>query len=559
MRRWLLISLYIVAAVAVARALWLVPQQVAQLHRMGYFDRFDRLPNTGDGRLHGRVTEAWVGEPVAGVALEFARVPCGEALDDPDVAWLPSKPLEVRSDEQGRFDVAVAPGLYSVAVDSRTHHAEPLSWIFVGREAQIPSELVVVVHPLCELTVKLVDGDGESIRDAEVFVRGGDPGRAYYSRRPPGMLTTDAGGEVRWRSWCGPGTIRYVSLPGGAPSFVERPVELRTDPAVVTLTLDEIQGGSPEPQVPSTVADRRSKHPSTLKLPVPPDPPDSTSCGRVVAVVADPEGSPVDAILRLDPVDRSKQTLWYGSRFYPAYGFTQDGGQVAVDLVCPGRYRAVLYTAGQPIRTFEPFEHGAGQDTDLGPLVVHPIPSAAAQGSVLGPDGPIAGAEVYAVAIGDLGRLFVTVAQLSWSPRTVTSPDGAFRLEHLPAGDVVLVAYHADVGASTPVTVAVDGDVALDLHLEPGTTDKRTGWAEGCLVGPDSRGMLVVGVIEGTRAMAAGILPEDRIVYVDDLEARWMDKSRVFALLSGEERGLPSTVTVERPGEEELVVLQWGP
>jgi hypothetical protein len=260
----------------------------------------------------------------------------------------------------------------------------------------------------------------------------------------------------------------------------------------------------------------------------------------------------------LDPLDRSKQTFWQGSRFYPTYGFTQDGGQVAAKLVCPGRYRAVVYTSGQPIRTFEPFDHGADQDTDLGTLVVHPIPSAAAQGRVHGPDGPIGGAEVYAVATGELGRLFITVAQLAWSPRTVTSPDGAFRLEHLPVGDVVLVAYHADVGVSTPITVSADGDLELDLHLEPGTTDRRTGWAEGCLVGQDSRGMLVGGVIDGTRASAAGILPQDRIVYVDDLEARWMNKSRVFALLTGEERGLPATVTVERPGEEDLVVLQWG-
>jgi len=536
---------------------WLVPRQVAELREAGYFEPYNRLDSEGSARLRGRVLEAWVGQPVPGVELEFTRLPCGEARDDPHAAWNKSAPFEVRSDEEGRFDVGVAPGLYSVSVASAAYHAQPLSRIFVGRQAQIPSEAVVVVHPLCDLTVELVDGAGAPLRDAEVFVRGGDPGRAFYGLRPPGMMATNARGRSPLRSWCGPATVRYVALAGSTRRFMDRQIELLPETELVKFTLDEIEAAPQKSTDPTTVHDRRSNTPWTLKIPSEPEPTDLESWGRVTAVVVDPQGAPIDAMMCLDSLDYMELPFQRGARFGNAIGFSQEGGGLTINPVGPGRYRVVLFTPDQPIRTLETFTQERDRDTDLGTIVVHPLPSASATGTVLGPDGPIGGAEVYVVAIQDLHRLFVSFARLEWTPRTLTAPDGSYRLDHLPLGDVVIVAYHAGVGVSPPTTVSVEGELSLDLHLLPGTVDRRTGWADGCLIGVDLRGAFVIGVIEETHARASGMLPADRLVYVDDIPVRWMERTRLYALLSGEERSPPRTVTVERQGEEDLLVLNW--
>lgn len=560
-RRWLLILLYVVAAIAVARALWLVPGQLAELRDFGYFEPYHRLPTGGDARLHGRVVEAWVGEPVAGVELEFVRVPAGEIHSDPDEVWGSSRTVRVRSGEDGRFDADVAPGLYRVSVDTEKYHAAPNARIFVGGHQQIPAEEIVVVHPLCDLVVKVVDDEGQPVGDAEVFIRGGDPGRAFYSRRPSGMTMTDARGEVHWRSWCGPATVRYVAIAGRSPAYVERQIRLQSERKVSTFTLDEIEAAPSKPTDPSTVTDERADDPSTLNLPGAPPAPDFAnweSWGAVHAVVVDPQGEPVDAIVQFeiaDPADRSDRHSW---RFLPGTGFTRDGGRLTVEHLEPGRFRAVLITQDQPIQRLQVFTHDVEVDTDLGTVVAQAAGNAVAYGRVLGPDGPVAGAEVYLVATEDLGRLFYTVARLEWTPRTLTGPDGSFRLEPLPAGEVVLMAYHTGVGASLPTPVTATGELAVDLVLESGTTDRRAGATGGCASDLDLQGVVITQITGPSLARDAGLLPGDRLLYVDDVPVRWMERCRVYALLSGEERGLPQTVTVQRAGEPELLVLEWG-
>jgi hypothetical protein len=560
-RRWLLVLLYVVAAVAIARAVWLVPAQVSELHEVGYFEAQNRLSAHGDARLSGRVLEAWVGVPVPGVELEFVRVIAGEIDDDPNEAWLHSRAIRVRSDEDGRFDTNVAPGMYQVSVDSEHFHAAPNARIVVGRNAQIPSEEIVVVHSLCDLEVRVVDDAGHPLTGAEVFIRGGDPGRAFYSRRPPGMTTTDEMGEVLWRSWCGPATVRYVAIEGRQPAFVERSVQLRPDMEVVTITLGEIDEAPAEPTDPSSVHDPNADNPSNLRLPARPRAPDAARhgfWGAVHAEVVDPRGAPVDAIVRFELADQTDRCDRHDWRYMDPVGFTRDGGRVLVEHLEPGRFRVIVHTSDQPIRTLQTFTHPEVGDTDLGRLVLQPVGAAAAHGRVLGPDGPVGGAEVYVVATEDLGRLFYTVALIAWTPRTVTAADGTFRLEALPEGEVVLVAYHADVGASVPTTVAARGELTVDLHLDSGTTDRRTGAAGGCMTTLDPQGVFVSEVSSPSRAMDAGLLPGDRLMFVEDIPVRWMRSNRLYALLSGEERGVPRTVSVMRPGEEEPRVLDWG-
>lgn len=556
-RRWLIWVLWIVAAVAVGRALWLVPRQMAELENAGYFDRYEALSSEGTALLRGEVVEAWTGAAVGGVDVAITRLPSGEDLARPDVAWDPSAPMKVRAGDDGVFEANVAPGLYKLEVDSDEVESSPWTRAFVGRRAQLPASLKVVARPLCEATVEMVDAGGEPVVGAELFVRGGDVGRSYYGPRPPGMGITDDRGRASVRIWCGPATLRYVALAGEPQRFLERPLVLRPDAPALTLTLDEVKAAPLEPTDPSTRVDRRASRLDTLQLPPAPPLPDPELWGRVTAKAVDPAGEPVDAVMLLLPLDDPGFPLHRSHRFTRGTGFSQDGGRLTLYEVPPGRFRVVMIPVDQPIRTADEFALELGEQRDLGTLVVEPMPSSTLEGVVRGPDGPMGGAEVYAVATGELGRLFVKLAHVQWTPKTVTAPDGSYSLEQVPPGDVVVVAYHASVGVSIPTTVDADGATALNLYLVPGTEDRRTGWAHGALADLDERGLFVASVIHGSAAEATGILPGDRILYVDDTSVQWVERRRIYALLSGEERGLPETVTVVRSGEEQERIIQW--
>jgi len=551
---WLL---YAVAAVAIGRAAWLVPRQLSELENAGYFDQYEALSSEGAALLRGEVVEAWTGAAVGDVDVAITRLPSGEDLDRPGVAWDPSKPLKVRAGEDGVFEARVAPGLYQVEVDADAVDSSPWTRTFVGRQAQMPASLKVVARRLCDVTVEVVDAGGEPVAGAELFLRGGDMGRSYYGRRPPGMGTTDDHGRASLQLWCGQATLRYVALDGGPQRFLERPLVLRPAAPALTVTLDEVMAAPLEPTDPSTRVDRRARDPETLQLPPAPVLPDPVLWGSVTATAVDPAGEPVDAVMMLQPLDDPGFVLRRSHRFVRGTAFSQDEGRLTLYEVPPGRFRVVMLPVDQPIHTLDTFDLGLGEHRDLGTLVVEPVRSATVEGVVHGPDGPMGGAEVYAVATGELGRLFVTLAHVQWTPKTLSAPDGSYTLERVPPGDVVVVAYHADVGVSLPSSVTADETTSLDLHLLPGTADRRTGWAQGCLADLDERGLFVASVIHGSAAEAAGALPGDRILYVDDTPVTWVERRRIYALLSGEERGLPSTVTVQRSGEQDVRVIEW--
>jgi len=557
--RWLVYTLWALAAVAGVRALLVVPGQVAELDEYGFWDPPVRLPTRGDATLRGSIVQAWSGQPLADVELEVVRLTAGEAPHPSGRDWTRSAPRAVPVDPDGDFAIQLAPGAYRVDVVSPRYAGSPFGNVVVGEQGQSPSPYLVAVQPVCEPAVQVVDDQGAPVAGAELFLRSGDPGRAFYIRRPRGLATTGEHGEVQMRVLCGSGTLRYVALPGEPARYVEQAIDIVPDMAPVRIDAATIRGAPLAATAPSTVLDERADHHQLPGPPVPgadelgPDP-----WGNVELMLTNAAGQPLEGLLLLDPVDDVIRRLWHGSRFSPQSGIAVAGGAARMSGVPTGRYRPVVSPVGRAPVVASEVQRLAGEDL-VGEVRVELARSAEVVGTVSGPDGPVGGAEVYLLGTGALGRLFFSFSHAVWIPRTVSAPDGSFRLQGLPPGDLVLLAYHPSAGESAPLELVVgEGEQRLlDIELLAGTADFRSGWVHGCLVDIDRDGVLVGGVIRDSRSHRLGLMPGDRLLLAGDVGLRWLERQRVYALLSGEERGFPATLTTQRPGEQDTRVIPW--
>ena len=545
--------------VAGVRALLVVPDQVAELDEYGYWDPPVRLSTRGDAWLRGRVVQAWSGQSLEGVALEISRLPSDELPHPSGRAWTRSAPRKVRSGEDGSFAVQLAPGCYRVVVTSPEYAGSPFGSVVVGQTGQVPMPYLVAAHPVCEPIVQVVGDDGASVVGAELFLRSGDPGRAFYIRRPRGLATTDERGEAGMRVLCGSGTLRYVALPGEPERYVEQPVDILADMPPLQIDVAAIRRAPLAATDPSTVLDERADHDQLPGRVRPsPDALGSNQWGHAELSLVDGSGQPVEGLVFLDPLDELARTLWAGNRFIPDSGAAVAGGRVRFDAVPEGRYQVVVSPTGGSVAVVDELQLAGGEGL-VRDVRVDRLAPATVEGAVSGPEGPIGGAEVYMLGTGELGRLFFSFSHAVWIPRTVSAPDGTFRLEGLPPGEVTLLAYHPDVGESAPLDLVVaEGEQrTLAMDLLGGTADFRSGWVGGCLVELDRDGVLVAGVIRDSRAHRRGLLPGDRLLTADTLNIRWLERQRVYAVLSGEESGEPRTLTVHRPGEEGVREIAW--
>jgi len=530
------------ALLAGVRALLLVPRQVAELDDYGYWERTAALDLQGELWLRGRVVEAWTGEPVGDLEVKITRLEAGEPLGETGLDWEPSAPLRVHGDPQGRFEAQVARGLYRVVLDSTGHTASPFTRVVVGAQGQLPTDLLIVAHPLCDLTIEVVDDAGQPIEGVEVAVRGGDPGRAFNIRRPRCLGETDRRGQATWRAMCGPNKVRYLKLPGESERFVEHPIELTPESARVRFEAAEIRSAPAAATDPSTVrdirADRGEFYVVQRNLAVAYAKP----WGSVDARVVYADGSAAEAVVLLEPAGSAAQLTWPG----PIESFVLGSERARFDPVVRSAHQLVAVPLDGAIRVGAPFEVGPNERVDRGDLVVGHEFGATVVGEVLGPDGPVAGAEVYMLGIEEIGRLFVNLRQLDWLPRTVSGPNGEYSLVDLPAERVVLVAYHPSAGVSPPATfdLSAGQTVRRSMQLAPGTRDRRSGWVGGGLVVIDRMGPYFIRLARESRAERAGIVPGDRIVAIDGERVRWREPQWMYWRLSGEAGHSPSTITI---------------
>ncbi len=554
--------LYALTALALIRAAFIVPGQLEELWVLEHGEPFEGTPisTRGEAVLSGSVVEVWNGERAADVRLEVTRYPVGEALADDGEPWAPSRPRKLRANAAGDFELEVAPGLYRIRVEDPDFDASNGYQAVVDLAGQTPSPLVVGVHRACELEAELIDAAGEPVPGAELFIKSGDPGRAFFTPQPYGMASTDEDGVASWRCRCGELEIRQAELPGGRIRYLERSLEVDESTPRQTLTLAEVEAGGTSARTQVLVRrDPADERPVLDLVPAPREgAPEQPGQGRVSGRLVGPGGEPVRAQILIDTTGWPRKFEFAYLRFLPWWPVTDERGGFTTPLPA-GRHRLYVMPAGGAPVVLQPFDVAAGEEVDLGELTVPRRASHTVTGRVLGPDGAVGGAEVYPVATGEIGRLFLSALNTGPFPRTLTAPDGTFELGGLPPDEVVLMAYHRDVGAGDAVAVSlVEGPVAeVELRLRPGSADLRMGWVAGAWFEVNRDGLLLTRVIEGSVSHRAGLRPGDRLLTVDGTSVRWFEKQRMFAVLGREAPIPPSKLTVARPGETEPVVLTW--
>ena len=540
--KFLTILLWGVALIAGVRAMLLVPRQVTELGDYGYWYRGPELDTKGDAWLRGAVVEAWSGVPIGGLDLRITRLVADEPLGDAGLPWEPSAPRQIRSDQGGRFEAQVAKGLYRIELDSVAYIASAWTHVMMGDRSQLPADLLLVAHPLCDLTADVVDGAGQPVEGVEVALRGGDPGRAFYCRRPACLGVTNRHGQAQWRAMCGPNVVRYLHLPGESKRFVEQPVELGSEPTVVRFTADEVRSASPVATDPSTVLDQRFLARRTRGETRDGSEVEPRALGSVDAHLVTPAGDAAAALVQLESTGMPAGGPDSSGRFVAVL----NQGRARFDDLAPGRYRFWITPLDGPVLPGEVFEVAPGETVDRTEQVADGRIGASVHGEVLGPSGPVAGAEVYLLGIEGLGRAFRSFGHAGWTPKTVTGPDGTFTLDNLPAGEVVLVAYHGAIGASGPFHVALQSGETKrgDLRLEPGTRDRRSGWVGGALLALGRDGPVFADVVVGSRAADIGIVAGDRLLAIDGEDVRWREPQWLHLRLSGDGGAVPSHVTI---------------
>jgi len=561
--RLLLYLLYAVALLALARAAVIVPGQVHELWLLrGGIEAYEGepIPLAGDARLEGRLVEAWTGQALAEVGLELVRFPAREPVAEGDPDWAPSPAGALRSGGDGSFGMDVAPGFYRIRIDDPGYYSSDGYQVVVGDGGQTPAPLVIAAHRLCTLEVVIEDESGAGVAGAAVFIKDGDPGRAFYTPQRNGMATTDGNGEAQWRRRCGPAMVRRVELPGERVHYIERPITVEQGALPFRLSLAEIEAAPPWTRAPQLV--RRPEDDTGAMLSISRDREAGEAAWRKTAWlegrIEDESGRPLRAQVLVDPLAAPANPGHCERRFMPVWPVTGPDGSFALEVPAGDLQLLVLGAGTTPVVL--PAVHAvAGEDLHLGAVVVPSEPPRTLRGRVVSPDGPVAGAEVYPVAFGELGRLFLSALNTGPFPRTVSGPDGTFELGGLPADEVVVMAYHRSVGASDPWTLAA-GDADLDgaqMTLHPGTADGRTGWMQGVFFKIDEQGLVVEQLVEGSPAYRAGLRVGDRPLEVDGCSARWFENQRLFTALDEAAGGRARTLRVAREGEDEPVTIRW--
>jgi hypothetical protein len=561
--RYLLYLLYAVAALALVRMAFVVPGQLQELWllRNGVVAyEGEPIPLAGDARLEGQLVESWTGRRLADVGVEVVRFPAGEAPPAAGEVWAPSAASRIRSGPDGDFGLDVAPGFYRLRVEDPAYYSSDGYQAVVGDGGQTPAPLVIAAHAVCSLEVELLDADGGPVPGAEVFIKNGDPGRAFFTPQRNGMATTDSHGVAHWRRRCGEASLRRVELPDHTVHYVEQPIELVGETPRLTLAVAQVRAAPPRPRDP--VLERRPEGDPGKMLAYTASPsegaPDMPGVTRLSARIVDEAGAPLRAQVLVDAMAPPAGFRYDYLRFLPIWPVTGPDGSLALEIPT-GRLRLLVLPAGGAPLVGEPFDAVAGEALDLGDLTVPSSPGRTLRGRVEGPAGPVAGAEVYPVAVGELGRLFFSAMNTGPFPRTVSGPDGEFELGGLPADTVVVMAYHRDVGAGVPFTLAAGVDDGIDavLSLRPGTSDVKSGWLQGAYFSLSRDGLLLGRLVEGSAAHRAGLRVGDRPLEIDGIDARWFDPQRAFTVLDGGAGARATTILVSRKGEPEPVEIAW--
>ena len=550
----LTIVLWGVALITGVYAMVLVPRQVAELGEYGYGYHGPELDPEGDLWLRGDVLEAWTGAPVGDVVLRITRMVADEPRGEDGFRWEPSAPLQIRSDPQGHFEIQVARGLYRVDLDSTEYIASPWNRVIVDELAQMPAELRIVAHSLCDLTITVAD-NGRPIEGAELALRGGDPGRAFYIRRPSCLGVTNRKGQAHWHAMCGPNLVHYIHLPGEDKRFVERPVEVGPEPTEIRFEAGEVRRASLVATDPATVVDERLPGRPSGRAKNARDAAAETVWGSVDALLVSSTGDGTAALVRLEAAGDLAVAAGPNPRRVAA--LNQE--RARFDGVAAGTYRLWITPLVGPVRPGDVFTVAAGEHVERTERVPGVQDGTSVNGRVHGPDGPVVGAEVYLLGIEEVGRLFLSFSHAAWIPKTITGADGMFTLKNLPAGKVVLVAYHRGVGASSPLPVTLDsgGPEHATLRLEPGTADRRSGWVGGALLALQNSGPCFWDVVAGSRADEIGIVAEDCLMAIDGVDVRWRELQWLYMTLSGEWGGTPARITI-RDGFAAERELPWG-
>ena len=561
--RFLLYLLYAVAALALVRMAFVVPGQLRELWllRSGVVAyEGEPIPLAGGSRLEGRLVEAWTGRRLADVGLEIVRFPAGEPPTTAGDVWAPSRASKARSGPDGGFGFDVAPGFYRLRVEDPAYYSSDGYQAVVGEAGQTPAPLVIAAHRICALEVELLDDDGAPVPGAEGFIKNGDPGRAFFTPQRNGMASTDDHGVAHWHRRCGEASLRRVELPDHTVHYVERPIELVDDTPRLTLAVADVRATPPRPREP--VLERRPKGDPGEMLAHAESPaegaPEIPGVTRLSARIVDEAGAPLRAQVLVDAMAPPAGFRYDYLRFLPIWPVTGPDGALALEIPT-GRLRLFVLAAGRAPLVGEPFDAIAGESIDLGELTVPSSPCRTLRGRVEGPTGPVAGAEIYPVAVGDLGRLFFSAMNTGPFPRTVSGPDGEFELGGLPTDTVVVMAYHRDVGAGVPFTLAAGADDGFDavLALRPGTSDLKSGWLQGAYFALSREGLVLSRLVEGSAAQRAGLRVGDRPLEIDGVDARWFEPQRVFAVLDGAPGDRATTILVSRKGEPEPVEIAW--
>ena len=493
---------------------WLTPEGDEEL----------RVPLAAGARLAGLVVDDR-GEPVSGARVTVSRD--GEALP----------PWEVRTDEEGRFEVdTLHPGEHAVRVSSPGHGSIARSGVSPGGR-----ELRITMERVGSVAGRVVDPEGEPRAGATVVIAGSG---LWPARR----TETDEEGRFRWPD-VPPGVYELRAHAGDLVAEPRRGLEVEPDTrAFVTFTLTHGQ------TLTGSVIDTDTEEPI--------DGAQITVAAEALdvaprAATSDPDGR--FAVRGLRPLVH-RVSAW-AEGYVPVTALEHAPGEPLVIRMVPGGtlVGVVLDEDRQPVEgaTIEVI----GEDEDHQPVEISGTRGfrGAVFASQLEPIGvgmalPVTEGPIPAIPIApaptterELTPLPEVEAEGALASSHLTDEDGRFRIEGIPPGHVQVVARHPGYAPAATARLYVAAGATrddLELILAPG------GELRGRVV--DEREIGVEGVLVEVRSDRE---PHPRIVFTDDrgdfvVEAV-VGELAVTALPNGRP-AVRTRATVEPGGEAEV-------
>ena len=215
-------------------------------------------------------------------------------------------------------------------------------------------------------------------------------------------------------------------------------------------------------------------------------------------------------------------------------------GRFDLQPVPSGRYRLVVEAPGYAVKTTEPITVLPQRIT--GPFQIMLQDAATLEGMVFDLESgePIAGAQIQHQARRTDGRY----------QRVNSDEEGRFVFEGLPAGRQGFMVSHPEYIAHHFASILIpEGGVAsYEFSLEPIGEGPQGMSFEGigATLGRTDQGVEVMGLMDGSASVRAGLQQGDRITGVDGQSVDSLTLDQVIERIRGEE-GVPVTLEIQRP------------